>query len=672
MRPTPVKNIVSEISLSKKDVFLPIFELVANSVISTHLKYGKHNKELGQISIEITRKVKTKDSLIPEPITTFRVSDNGSGFNTKNFSSFETPHSHTYKNLGCKGMGRFTCLAAFEQMEIESYFQEEDVWKSKKFTFDPDNEITELDREDVIEEFKTVVTLSQYRDSSLEENTTVETDVFAEALLNHCLVFYLSGMLPTIIVKDSMSEQYLSLNDMFEALKKDNEKPFAIKGYHFQCYIIRTKKKGRRSTHYVHYCANSREVGSGKSLSKFDKLFKNPILEGSDPYYLDVYVVSEYLDDKNNLTRNAFNIPSGNFEEDSVITFRDIDQKISEKLREEFHDYYIKSQEKSIKQAQEYIKTKGVEYRRYINRNDILKALPPFADDKTIDEQLHKIAYEERRSIDKKMDEFIRTDVIDEEFIANISNELKKKTVFDSDGLAHYILRRKAVIQLFDKLLEANKEGDYQLEESIHNLILPMGLEGKPYELAHNLWLLDERFVSYSYVASDKTITSISDKKSRLEPDTVLLNNESSLIGMPTAFADRPSGKLNSLVIFEFKRPGETAWQKSKTDFQWEYSELVQKYLDAFLYGSSKKNYKGRPVVVEKTTPKFGYVILDDIPTQLASYNEDKGFKKTPYGTWYRMAPAINLHIEVITFDQLIENAHLRHKPFFDQLFKNN
>ena len=198
---------------------------------------------------------------------------------------------------------------------------------------------------------------------------------------------------------------------------------------------------------------------------------------------------------------------------------------------------------------------------------------------------------------------------------------------------------------------------------------MPMGLSGDPIDEAHNLWLLDERFVTYSFVSSDKPITSVTNYKSRKEPDVLLIDSEEDIINNPVAYADRSSGELNSLVIFEFKRPGETAWQKSQSDFQWIYSELVEKYFDGFLYGQGKTNYKGRPVVVNENTPKFGFIILDIIPKNLATYNKNKGFKQTPYGTWYKIEPEVNLHIEVITFEQLLENAHKRHKPFFDKLF---
>ncbi len=126
------------------------------------------------------------------------------------------------------------------------------------------------------------------------------------------------------------------------------------------------------------------------------------------------------------------------------------------------------------------------------------------------------------------------------------------------------MFRRKAVIDVFNKFLDADENGDYKLENDIHNLIFPTGLtnEEVDYE-SHNLWLLDERFSTYKFVASDKAITSFTQKKSSKEPDLTMMNSLE-MFNHHFSFAPKSAGELDSLVIFEFKRPGDTAWQKKK------------------------------------------------------------------------------------------------------------
>jgi hypothetical protein len=138
----------------------------------------------------------------------------------------------------------------------------------------------------------------------------------------------------------------------------------------------------------------------------------------------------------------------------------------------------------------------------------------------------------------------------------------------------------------------------------------------------------------------------------------------------PMSFSVEAAGEVSSMVIFEFKRPGETAHNKNKRNTRWEFTELTEDYFEAFLYGTDKgKNYKGRSIVLKEHTPKFSYIILDVIPPELEKYNKTKGFRNTPFGTLYKINPDLNLHIEVITFTQLIKAVETRHAPFFDHFF---
>ena len=667
MRPTPVKNIVSEIELTRTDVYLPIFELVINSIISIGQKY-ENELDKGLIKIDIKRSVVDEDSLLPPHIIQVKVTDNGKGFDDKNFQSFETPHSHTYKELGCKGLGRFTCLSAFKSMTIDSVFYENNKKQKRAFRFTLENEIETIDNPIDRDETETIVTIEKYRKANLEDASRAEPQDFIDALLDHCLIYYLNETLPIIEITDTNNSYKVVLNDQYKRLSKDREKKFEVKEREFKAYVIKTPKSGNRKNHYVHFCANSRQVGSPKSLASTNKLFSYPIHENGQKHFFDIYVVSDYLDEKNNPTRNGFNIPTGLFNDPSVISLSEIEFALGKELESQYSELYKKAQAKTVEKTQTYIKSKGLEYRRFLKRPEIMNAIPPFDSDKDIDEYLHKIAYKERLALDERFKKYESGEIIDFELVRQFEQDLKDKTVYDKDSLADYMVRRKSILKLFEKLLEADKAGKYKLEKDIHKLVMPMGISADPVDEAHNLWILDERFISYSFVASAKKISSFTDIKSSIEPDVLLWDENTDILDNPFAFGDTSSGEINSLVIFEFKRPGETAWQKAKRDQTWLYSDLIEKYFDEFLY-NEEKNYKGRSVVIDKDTPKFGFIILDVIPKLLKEYNKNKGFNKTPYGTWYKIEPEINLHLEVITFEQLLQNAHKRHKPFFDKLF---
>lgn len=295
---------------------------------------------------------------------------------------------------------------------------------------------------------------------------------------------------------------------------------------------------------------------------------------------------------------------------------------------------------------------------------DVLRGLPANTPDDAKEDKLHRIIHERQKIIEKRIQDFIRTKQVNEDSIRRIADEIKSKAVLDRDSLADYMIRRKAVIDLFDKFLEADRNGDYKLERDVHNLIFPMGgTSGDTEYEAHNLWLLDERLLSYRFIASNTQIRTYSNIDSQKACDIVAFN----MFDNPIGYGDTDHGEISSLLIFEFKRPGDVASTMS-SDNRWEFSDLTDKYFDAFRYG--KVRSKGRPVTVRSSTSKFAYIILSDIPEALQNYNtERKGWQRTPFGSFYKIVEGSNMHLEAMTFDTLIKAAKQRHSPFFDRLF---
>ena len=82
-----------------------------------------------------------------------------------------------------------------------------------------------------------------------------------------------------------------------------------------------------------------------------------------------------------------------------------------------------------------------------------------------------------------------------DEYCRNI-NELSRA------GLAEYVIRRKAVIDLLGKALEVEPSGSYSLESRIHRIICPMQVSSDEIKLDDmNLWLIDDRLAYHHYLA---------------------------------------------------------------------------------------------------------------------------------------------------------------------------
>jgi hypothetical protein len=673
----PAQNIVESVDLTPRDALLPLFETIVNSVISlikTDLPVAER-----AIEIEIIRGNPPNQINIDNinTINSISITDNGVGFDEANYKSFETPLTKYNKEFGCKGVGRFTALAAFSQIRVTSNYKENDVWMHREFDFDAENEVIPKKLEPSLSKVqKTTVELVDCYNPVIKDRTAIKLDEIAQQIMHHCLIYYLNDSLPKIKISDSATKKPALINSLFEKVSKENERSFDVQNQSFKAYITKTPKEGNRKFHYVYYCANSRVVGQPKNIGKINTLFNFPLNQNGHQYFLDVYVVSEYLNSNVVQSRNAFTIQSDNELEldflgiDEIISFQDIETELVKTLEDEYAPHVVATKEASLNQIKNYIKTQAPRYRSLLRKPELLNTIPPHLSDDKKEEHLYKLAFSARKNVEKNLQEFIDTKQINEQTILKIKEDIQEKTAYDTDSLADYMMRRKAIIELFDRFLEADKEGTYKLEEDIHNLIFPRGITSDEIDYeSHNLWLLDERFVTFKFIASDKSITSFSQKKSAKEPDVIMMNDKPLMFDNPIGFGDKNNGELSSMVIFEFKRPGSTAHQKKNTDFRWNYSELVEPYFDEFLYNANKKNYKGKQVILTKETPKFGYIIVDVLPPLLKEYNQDKGWKRTPFDTYYFIKPELNLHLEVMTFTKLIEHARQRHVPFFDKLF---
>lgn len=682
------QDIIDSVDLNRSEVLLPIYESVVNSIISL-CKTEQAEKKI-EVVIERQRDRNKPLNLFdksPEPIKNVTIIDNGEGFTEENFTSFKKPFSKVNKRYGCKGVGRFTILALFERMDIISIYREKELWFKRTFSFNAEKEIFNdniepLDRSE--HQPQTKVILVNCHNQHLMPYTAKNAEEIAKGIMDHCFIYYLSDALPKIFVHeiDSDGKQVsVSVEHYFQLEAKDKEKSIKIREHDFKLYVVKTNQVTNRKYNYVSLCANSRKVGGKKELARFDSLYAYPITENGESKYLDVYVVSPYLDSHVNNQRTGFRIPESNYDygfysdESLDLSIEDIMKAIAKEVAGLYEAYAIETKKRNIKEVKEYITKCAPQYRSFLYRKDVLEEMPPNLTDDKKDEYLHRVAYQENIKIEEKIKNFIQQKHINDKHIEEIVESIKTKTGYDSDKLAEYVFRRKAIIKLFERLLDKRENGSYELESMIHNLIFPMGLTNLQLDYQyHNLWLLDDRFSTYRFIGSDKSITSFSQIKSSKEPDLIMINNEQNLVNNAISFGSQDAGEIGSMVIFEFKRPGDTAHQKNASDYRWEFSELVEKYFDDFQFGKEKdkKNYRGNIVKITRDTPKFGYVVMDEMPDSLIDFNISHGWRKTPFGSYYKMNPDQNLHIEAITFQGLLRNARERNNPFFDHLFAQN
>ena len=131
---------VGQIRLPTSKALWPLFETVINSIQS--LEESDTKKKV--IVIDALRpehtQLKTGEqgrTIIEEQahFEAFTVTDNGNGFNSQNHQSFLEAYSQLKVKKGCKGIGRFLWLKAFDKVTVDSIYYEGNHWYSRTFDF---------------------------------------------------------------------------------------------------------------------------------------------------------------------------------------------------------------------------------------------------------------------------------------------------------------------------------------------------------------------------------------------------------------------------------------------------------------------------------------------------------------------------------------------------------
>lgn len=148
----------------------------------------------------------------------------------------------------------------------------------------------------------------------------------------------------------------------------------------------------------------------------------------------------------------------------------------------------------------------------------------------------------------------------------HLSDEQYEKSLnLAARSLAEYILFRQNVISKMQALDGNNLEAD------LHNLIAPKGSEFKEGELykdlyRNNVWVLDDKFMSYCTVLSEAEMSKVIDVITEGE----VKDNDDDRPDITMFFSSDPTkeDKMLDVVVVELKRLGIKAEQNSIVEFQ--------------------------------------------------------------------------------------------------------
>ncbi len=298
----------------KDKALLPVFEAIINSIDAINER-GLNGK--GEINVKIIRETDffssedisedKKDERTKPKIQSFEIEDNGVGFTDQNYRSFNLADSTYKESLGGKGLGRFNWLKAFEKVEINSVYEENEERRVRNFDFSVQNFIELKSNERTNSDIKTTVKLIGFKEDYRQVNSAFKTaKKISQRILEHFLSYYIAEKAPSIIVKDG--EETFYLKDDYNKIKENiSQEEIEILGKKFLISHVKLFETTKEN-HNIVFCANERDVDS----TSLEKLLGTSFLfdNNGNKFYYAAYVSSVYLNKRVDSYRNRFDIPN--------------------------------------------------------------------------------------------------------------------------------------------------------------------------------------------------------------------------------------------------------------------------------------------------------------------------------------------------------------------------
>lgn len=651
---------VRNFSLPKNRPLVPLYEAIVNSINAIEERRNKIGFCEGKIEIEVVRKRTMFAEADKNTVSGFCICDNGIGFNEENMSSFMEADSEHKMEIGGKGVGRFSWLKAFSYVQIVSTFKDEDEFVTREFEFS----LEHMDIEDVLKEapdeadYKTTVKLIDYTSDYLDE-VPVQLSTIATRIIQHCLVYFLNDTCPEIQIFDD--EDRLSLNQIFkEKFSTDENRSAFVLGEHkFDLLNIKVNDRAFQHKNRLYLCANGRLVDS-KDLEKYIVDLDSGIFEQEGYWYLGV-LTGNYFDKNVDMNRLSFNIS----QESRALSpndpgMDDIIRNAAQAAQGYLGNYLKVIGERKKERFQRYTTNVAPQYRHlehYVPNK--IASLKPGLTNEELDNALYEIkrdfenkTKEECNSLMEKLD---KGDITSEEYQRQFKATIDKVSDVNRAALAEYVVHRKTILNLFSHGLNIRDDGNFNLENYMHQLIYPRRTtsDDLPYE-NHNLWLLDEKLSFSQYISSDKPFDN-SPKENR--PDLLVLDS-------PVVVAETKNTSIayEAITIFELKRP-------MRDDYDMEHNPITQleDYAIKIKDGNVRDSHH-RPIYASDSTQFYLYAVCDITPS-LERVLKRLSFTRTPDNLGaYFYNKELHAYIEVLSYDKIRNDSEKRNRVLFEKL----
>ncbi len=659
-----VRRLVENIR-SGTNIYTPLVELVVNAIQAIDAK-GIPN---GLVEIEVLRNGQADVLDRLEDVDGFVVKDNGIGFTKSNRDAFDTLYTEQKIADGGKGFGRFTCLKYFDRVKVSSTFAEGDAFRDRAFRMGLDKDIIVDEKEGPSQAQATgaAVEISGIKSVRFPDK---KLETISRVVVERLLPYFVDKerVCPRVVIRDANKpSDTVSLNDYlgkensqivemkvnegaFSLSANEDEKTFQVRVFKF--FAPRTAKSK------VSLVAHRREVTDNPLESYIPEFAEEFFEPGPDQdlakgrnFVIKAYVFGDYLNDNVSLERGEFR-----FQTDADllngISQNDIEQKAAEIVQSVVGAEIAERKRRKEVRISEYV-TNDAPWHRILAKEVDFSALPMRPSNQDIELHLQKKKFEKEIATRTQVTALLNSENPDE-LGEKISQLIERISDNSKNDLIHYVSMRKCVLDLFSKSLEIGADGKHKSEGEVHDIIMPRKKDSEELNYdAHNLWILDERLNFTSYVSSDKPLQSSGDRT-----DITVYNRRVAYRGDNEA--------SNPITIFEFKKP-------QRDDFADPSSmedpvQQIIRYVNQIREGKFKTP-TGRDILVNDTTPFYGYVVCDLTKKVKDWLQKEKNFTPMPDGLgWFNWSGNISLYMEVVSWTKLLRDAEMRNKIFFNKL----
>lgn len=238
--------------------------------------------------------------------------------------------------------------------------------------------------------------------------------------------------------------------------------------------------------------------------------------------------------------------------------------------------------------------------------------------------------------------------------------QYEKSLTLAARSLAEYILFRQNVISRMKALDNKNIEAD------LHNLIAPKGSEFKEGELykdlyRNNVWVLDDKFMSYCTVLSEAEMSKVID----VITDGEVYDSDNDRPDITLFFSADPTkdNRMLDVVVVELKRLGIPPEQNSIVEFQ--LDTRTQRLAEYYGRRIQRMWFYG----IVEFTDKYRMHLVNNGYNPLYS-NGSVYFKSKPVYTDLEKSFSVVQNSYIMDFKALAEDANTRNETFL-KILKN-